>query len=147
MPIGRVTKCDTLKVCLLTGGRKELTLPGFPERVWAVLHSYQRGAVGHVALTFRVWYEDDAWQAICPELGVPSFGDAPGAALDAVLDATLGYLNEIERNGERRRVFRERGLKLLKGTPARKADEVEERMAADQAVSRLDIGLGAAAVA
>jgi hypothetical protein len=67
--------------------------------------------------------------------------------LDAVLDATLGYLNEIERNGERRRVFRERGLKLLKGTPARKADEVEERMAADQAVSRLDIGLGAAAVA
>ena len=122
-------------------------MAGFPERAWAVLHNYQRGPVGHVALTFRVWHEDDAWQAICPELGVPSFGDSPGVALDAVLDATLGYLNEIEWNGQRRRVFRERGLKLLRGAPQRKAEEIEEKMVAGESVSRLDIGLSAAAVA
>jgi len=65
--------------------------------------------------------------------------DAPGAALDAVLDATLGTSRD-ERKENADASSASVGLKLLKGTPARKADEVEERMAADQAVSRLDIG-------
>jgi hypothetical protein len=56
----------------------------FPEARWAVLVDEDDAAVGHVALTFRVWHEQDAWQAICAELGVPGFGETPGDALAAL---------------------------------------------------------------
>jgi hypothetical protein len=116
----------------------------FPESRWAVLVDDQE-IVGHVGLTFRIWYEEDAWQGICPELGVPSFGDAPGEALDGVIDATLAYLNEIEDTCERERIFAERGIALRAGEPASKEPEVSEKMAAGESVSRIEFGLKAVA--
>lgn len=103
--------------------------------------------VSYVALTFRIWHEDGAWQGICAELGVPSFGESPGAALDSVVDATIGYLNEIEDHGQRERVFAERGLELQKGEPPRPTEEVAQTMAAGESVSRLDVGLRPASAA
>jgi hypothetical protein len=121
--------------------REEAGVAQFPERSWAVLMDGNREVLGYVALTFRIWHEDDAWQGVCSELGVPSFGDTPGATLDSVVDATIGYLNEIEDHGERERIFQEQGLVLKRGEPPEEPTQVQESMAVGQSVSRLDIGL------
>lgn len=113
----------------------------FPAERWAVLVDQDHRVLGRVALTFRVWHEEGAWQALCSELRVPSFGESPGEALDAVVDATLGYLNEIEDQGERERIFAERGVHLRAGEPADGSASIEEQMALGESVSRLDFGL------
>jgi hypothetical protein len=116
----------------------------FPESCWAVLVDDQLATVvGHVALTFRIWHEDGAWQGICSELHVPSFGDDPGEALNSVIDATIGYLNEIEQIGSRDQIFTDRGLRLRTGLPA--VEQVSEEVAPGDIVSRLDLGLTAVA--
>jgi len=66
-----------------------------------------------------------AWQGVCTELGL-SFADDIGEALDSVIDATIGYLNEIESTGERERIFAEHGLKLQGGEPTVRADEISK---------------------
>lgn len=110
----------------------------FPQEAWAVLHD-GREAVGHIQLTFQVVHEDGAWQGVCRELDVPSFGDGPGEALDNVLDATICYLNAIEEAGERERVFRERLIVINMGVPSE--DAHEEPVGPGQLVSRLDLAL------
>lgn len=114
----------------------------FPETCWAVLRGDDRAvahrAVAHIVLTFRVWSEDGTWEGICAELGVPSFGEGPGDALSSVIDATICYLNEVERLGERERIFAERGLQLRAGEPA---DTIEEAVATNQSVARIDLGI------
>ena len=119
----------------------------FPQSCWAVLHNSER-TVGHVALTFRIRHEDDAWQSICTELKVPSFGNTPGEAMDNVIDATIGYLNELEHLGEREQVFKERGLALRAGFPTKRrttSSAATVRLSEGESVSRLDIGLTAVA--
>ena len=117
----------------------------FPESCWAVLVEDGKEVLSHVRLTFRIWYEDGAWQGQCTELGVPSFADDLGAALDNVIDATIGYLNELEATGERERIFAERGLVVRSGLPDRDADEAKEDVRSGDTVSRLELGLSAVA--
>ena len=117
----------------------------FPEERWAVLVDQNHNVLGHVALTFRVWHEEGAWQGLCTELRVPSFGESPGEALDAVVDATLAYLNEIEDQGERERTFSERGVQMREGEPVAPEPTIEEEVAPGESVSRLDFGLSAVA--
>ena len=116
----------------------------FPAERWAVLVDQNHNVLGHVALTFRVWHEEGVWQGLCTALGVPSFGESTGEALDAVVDATLAYLNEIEDRGERGRVFSERGVQFHEGEPLAPAT-VDEKMVPGESVSRLDFGLSAVA--
>lgn len=117
----------------------------FPESCWAVLVEDGKEVVSHVRLTFRIWYEDGAWQGQCTELGVPSFADDLGAALDNVIDSTIGYLNEIESTGERSRIFAERGLVLWDGMPDSLPDDTKEDVRSGDTVSRLELGLSAVA--
>ena len=114
----------------------------FPPSGWAVFTDGQ-DVVGHVLLTFRIWHEDGAWQGACAELGVPSFGDDPGDALDNVLDATILYLDEIEAQGEREAIFAERGLVLGVGHPTDASDVRKESVGAGETVSRMELGLAA----
>ncbi len=116
----------------------------FPESCWAVLVDDQKEAVGHVALSFRIWHEDSAWQGICAELGVPSFGERPGEALDNVVEATICYLNAIEQDGERERIFSERNIAMRPGMPSSEEPEGTGLPALGAgAVSRLEVGLTA----
>jgi len=61
--------------------------------------------------------------------------------LDNVVDATIGYLNEIEDHGERERVFAEQNVMLLEGEPA--SQEPFPMAEGESVVSRLEVGLRA----
>jgi predicted RNase H-like HicB family nuclease len=64
-----------------------------------------------IALTFVIEPEGDRFVATCPELDVASFGDSVEDAAAHLENAVLLYLDVIEEDGERERVFHERGLK------------------------------------
>ncbi len=112
--------------------------PTFPEQTWAVLHDGQE-VVGHVLFTFRIFTQDGDWQGICRELGVPSFGEDPGDALNNVIDATINYLNAIEENGERQRIFREQSIEMQAGAPDEGSRK--EEIPPGESVTLLDFGL------
>jgi len=90
----------------------------FPEQRWVVLVDQNENILGHVALSFRVWYEEGTWQGLCTELRVPSVGESPKEALDAVVEETLAYLNFIEGLGERENMFSDWGVQMREGKPA-----------------------------
>ncbi len=66
----------------------------------------------YVTLTFRAFPEDGEYVGECVELGVTSCGETAGVALNAAIDATSLYLAAIEEEGERQRVFAERGIQI-----------------------------------
>lgn len=68
-----------------------------------------------ITLTLEVEREEDQYVSLCPELDVASYGDTVEDALAHLKDAkdaVLLYLDTIERDGERGRVFRERSIKI-----------------------------------
>ncbi len=75
-----------------------------------------------IALTLAVEREDDQYVSLCPELDVASYGETIEDAVARLRDAVALYLDTIERDGERERVFRERGI------------EIEERLVTDYEV-------------
>ena len=74
-------------------------------------------ANGYIVVTYRAYREGKQWVSECPELAVTSCGDTLEEALDNAADATGLYLNTIEQQGERERVFRERGIPLWQTRP------------------------------
>ncbi|MDQ2745627.1 MAG: hypothetical protein M3Z66_25515 [Chloroflexota bacterium] len=80
--------------------------------------SLEREGLGYIVVTYRVHPEEGGeFGAECVELGIRTCGDSVGAAFDAVAEATLLYLNSLERHGERTRVFTERGIDIICGEP------------------------------
>jgi predicted RNase H-like HicB family nuclease len=75
-------------------------------------------AVAFVPLTIEVSKEGDAFVSRCLELGTASCGDTFEEALANVKEATLEYLNAIERLGERPRILREKGIVIRKTRPS-----------------------------
>jgi predicted RNase H-like HicB family nuclease len=65
-----------------------------------------------VTLRLEAEREDDLYVALCPELDVSSYGDTVEDAVAHLKDAIILYLNTIEQDGERERIFRERGIKV-----------------------------------
>ena len=117
---------------------QDLVMTGFPERAWML--KFDGESFAHIVFTFRVWHEDDSWQGLCSELGVPSFGDNPGDALSNVIDATVTYLNAIEAVGDRETVFRDRGVILEDGLPGEK-ESIQEQVEPNVSLSRLELTL------
>ncbi len=76
-----------------------------------------RGPCGHIHLTFRFYQEDGQWVAECEELGVSSCGATLDEAVRNLREATDEYLNAIEEEGQRERIFREAGIRVLAGPP------------------------------
>jgi predicted RNase H-like HicB family nuclease len=72
---------------------------------------------GHIRLTFKAYREGKQWVSECLELGTASCGDTIEQAFDALDDATLLYLQTLEDEGERARVFNERGIDIIPGPP------------------------------
>ncbi len=72
---------------------------------------------GYVVLTFRLYPEGPQWVSECVELGTASCGDTIEEALANIQDATVLYFNTIEENGSRGRVFRDRGVRVMRGEP------------------------------
>lgn len=87
------------------------------ERCWAILDK-PGVELYHVQLTLRAWLDDDEYVAVCDDLGVASQGGSRGEAIDNVTEAAILYLNTIEQNGQRRRIFDERGISAERGLPA-----------------------------
>src|SRR5215210_5594533 len=65
-----------------------------------------------ITVTLKVEREDDQYVSLCPELEVASYGDSVEDAVAHLKDAVLLYLDTIEQDGERERIFRERGIKI-----------------------------------
>jgi predicted RNase H-like HicB family nuclease len=65
-----------------------------------------------ITVTFEVEREDDQYVSHCPELDVASYGDSVEDAIAHLKDAVLLYLDTVERDGDRERVFRDRGIKI-----------------------------------
>lgn len=74
---------------------------------------------GYVLLQFRInWDEEtELYEGECSELGVPSFGESVGAALISTMEATVLYLEALDENGERERVFSEKGVMMYEDPP------------------------------
>ena len=67
---------------------------------------------GYVALTLKVYPEDHQYVSECIELQTASCGDSIEEALENVKEATIQYLNAIEANGERERIFKRRNIPI-----------------------------------
>lgn len=65
-----------------------------------------------VTLRLEVEREDDLYVALCPELDISSYGDTVEDAVAHLKDAIVLYLDTIEQDGERERIFRERGITI-----------------------------------
>lgn len=73
--------------------------------------------LGFIEVTLVTSKEEGGYVSTCLELGIASQGETVDEAFDNIRDATLVYLNTIERLGERQRVFRERGIKIRRHKP------------------------------
>ena len=65
-----------------------------------------------VTLRLEAEREDDLYVANCPDLDISSYGDTVEDAFAHLNDAILLYLDTIEADGERDRIFRERGITI-----------------------------------
>ncbi len=74
-------------------------------------------SAGFITLTLEVVPERDLFVSRCLELDVASCGDTMDEALRNVEEATLEYLNAIDRLGERDRIFSERGITIRRTRP------------------------------
>ena len=75
--------------------------------------------VGFVPLTLEVSREGKSFVSRCLELGTASCGDTFEEALANVKEATVEYLNTLERLGEQERVFGEKGIVVRRSRPSR----------------------------
>lgn len=74
-----------------------------------------KSKAGNIVVTISVHEEDGVFQAECLELGVPSLGRTLDEAFQRACEATLLYLNTIEAEGQRDRIFRDQGIKVITG--------------------------------
>jgi predicted RNase H-like HicB family nuclease len=80
--------------------------------------TFEHEELGYILVTYRVHPEESGqFGAECVELGVRTCGDSVGEAFEAIVEATLLYLNSLERHGERARTFAERGIVIMSGEP------------------------------
>lgn len=68
---------------------------------------------GMITLTYVIDKEDDQFVALCRELDVSSYGDSVEDAVEHLQEAVELYLDVIEADGERERIFRERGIEVV----------------------------------
>jgi predicted RNase H-like HicB family nuclease len=102
-------------------------------------------SIGYVLLTFRGHEEDGQYVSACEELGVASCGDTIEAAFDALEEAVALYLDVLEEDGERERVFAERGITIRPGEPPPPGEAEPVSVRLREYVSRRLVSVPAAA--
>jgi predicted RNase H-like HicB family nuclease len=71
----------------------------------------------YVPLTLRIYKADGQYASECVELGTASCGDTVDEALANIREATQQYVSAIEAAGERDRVFKRKGIRIIIGDP------------------------------
>lgn len=80
-------------------------------------HLQKTRPTAYITITFHIFKENNRYVSECTELETSSCGDTIDEALKNIRDATLLYLNTIEEQGERKRIFKERGITLHRIIP------------------------------
>jgi predicted RNase H-like HicB family nuclease len=80
---------------------------------------------GYIAVTLEIVEEGKQFASRCRELGTASCGATFDEALANIKEATVEYLNTIERLGEQPRIFEEKGISLRKNRPSKVRREYE----------------------
>jgi len=70
-------------------------------------------AVGYIAVEIVVTKEGNQYSSWCPELDIASCGNSPEEAVKNLSDALELYLDTLEQEGERKQIFKERGLRIV----------------------------------
>lgn len=73
----------------------------------------KKAAAGYIAVGLVVTKEGNQYSSWCPELDIASCGDSPEEAVRNLGDALELYLSTLEEEGERERVFKERGIRIV----------------------------------
>ena len=68
---------------------------------------------GYVVAEVVVTKEGNQYSSWSPEFDIASCGDSPEEAVKNFGDALELYLNTLEEEGERQRVFEERGIRVV----------------------------------
>lgn len=71
---------------------------------------------GYVVLTFELFEEDGQWVGRCRELGTAICADTLAGANDDLHEAVSLHLNTLEKVGERKRFFKNHGIKLYRAS-------------------------------
>jgi len=69
--------------------------------------------VGYIAVEIVVTKEGNQYSSWCPELDIASCGNSPEEAVKNLGDALELYLDTLEQEGERKQIFKERGLRIV----------------------------------
>lgn len=79
-----------------------------------------------VLLTLEFCQEGNEWVGVCRELGTSTFHKDLKVAKEELMELVLLHLNALEDAGERKRVFREKAIKLyrLADVPTRRRLDV-----------------------
>jgi len=70
-------------------------------------------AVGYIVVEIVVTKEGNQYSSWCPELDIASCGNSPEEAVKNLGDALELYLDTLEQEGERKQIFKERGLRIV----------------------------------
>ena len=96
-------------------------------------------SVGHIRLTFKAYRDGEQWTAECLELGTASCADSMEGAFDALAEATELYLETLEDEGERERIFAEREIGVIPGPPLMREELVSAIVRPREALSRHEV--------
>ncbi len=70
-------------------------------------------AEGYIAVEIVVTKEGNQYSSWCPELDIASCGNSPEEAVKNLGDALGLYLDTLEQEGERKQIFKERGIRIV----------------------------------
>ncbi len=70
----------------------------------------------YIILTTLFEQEDAQYVSVCPELNVASCGDSIQEAGDNLQEAITLYLNQLEVDGTRDRIFSEKGIRTYRAS-------------------------------
>jgi len=73
----------------------------------------KEAVAGYIDVEIVVTKEGNQYSSWCPELDIASCGDSPEEAVRNLGDALELYLSTLEEEGERERVFKERGIRIV----------------------------------
>ncbi len=75
----------------------------------------ERAETSYVVVQVVVTKEGNQYSSWSPEFDIASCGDSPEEAVKNLGDALELYLDTLEEEGERERVFKEKGIRIIHG--------------------------------
>ena len=73
----------------------------------------KKSPASYIAVEVVVTKEGNRYSSWCPDLDIASCGDSSEEAIENLGDAIDLYLNTLEEEGERERVFKERSIRVV----------------------------------